>query len=71
MDCGPTRLRMVAKHYGRNFKLQTLRQFCEINPKSKKSAPIWREQEPQYAWTGGSETPERAEKPDSRYLPIE
>ncbi|WP_428330732.1 peptidase domain-containing ABC transporter [Mucilaginibacter sp.] len=31
MDCGPTCLRMVAKHYGRNFKVQTLRQFCEIN----------------------------------------
>src|SRR6476659_10179641 len=31
MDCGPTCLRMVAKFYGRNFKLQTLRQLCEIN----------------------------------------
>jgi len=31
MDCGPTCLRMVAKHYGRNFTLQTLRQLCEIN----------------------------------------
>lgn len=31
MDCGPTCLRMVAKHYGRNFKLQTLRKLCEIN----------------------------------------
>ncbi len=31
MDCGPTCLRMVAKHYGRNFKLQTLRQLCEIS----------------------------------------
>jgi ATP-binding cassette subfamily B protein len=31
MDCGPTCLRMVAKYYGRNFKLQTLRQLCEIN----------------------------------------
>ena len=31
MDCGPTCLRMVARHYGRNFKLQTLRQFCEIS----------------------------------------
>jgi len=31
MDCGPSCLRMVAKHYGRNFKVQTLRQFCEIN----------------------------------------
>ncbi|MBK0378902.1 peptidase domain-containing ABC transporter [Mucilaginibacter segetis] len=31
MDCGPTCLRMVAKHYGRNFKVQTLRELCEIN----------------------------------------
>jgi ATP-binding cassette subfamily B protein len=31
MDCGPTCLRMVAKHFGRNFKLQTLRKLCEIN----------------------------------------
>jgi ATP-binding cassette subfamily B protein len=31
MDCGPTCLRMVAKHFGRNIKLQTLRQLCEIN----------------------------------------
>jgi ATP-binding cassette subfamily B protein len=25
MDCGPTCLRMIAKHYGRNFSLQSLR----------------------------------------------
>lgn len=31
MDCGPTCLRMIAKHYGRNFKVQTLRKLCEIN----------------------------------------
>lgn len=31
MDCGPTCLRMIAKHYGRNFRAQTLRQLCEIN----------------------------------------
>ncbi len=31
MDCGPTCLRMVAKHYGRNFTTQTLRRICEIN----------------------------------------
>lgn len=31
MDCGPTCLRMVAKHFGRNYKVQTLRQLCEIN----------------------------------------
>jgi len=31
MDCGPTCLRMIAKHYGRNFKQQTLNKMCEIN----------------------------------------
>lgn len=31
MDCGPTCLRMIAKHYGRNFKLETLRKLCQIN----------------------------------------
>jgi ATP-binding cassette subfamily B protein len=31
MDCGPTCLRMIAKYYGRNFTVQTLRRLCEIN----------------------------------------
>jgi len=31
MDCGPTCLRMVAKHYGRNFTIQTLRRLSGIN----------------------------------------
>jgi ATP-binding cassette subfamily B protein len=31
MDCGPTSLRMVAKHYGRNFRLETLRNFGGIS----------------------------------------
>lgn len=31
MDCGPICLRIVAKHFDRNFKVQTLRQLCEIN----------------------------------------
>ncbi|QNK63087.1 peptidase domain-containing ABC transporter [Pedobacter sp. PAMC26386] len=31
MDCGPTCLRMVAKHYGKNFSLQRLREICGIN----------------------------------------
>lgn len=31
MDCGPTCLRMVAKYYGRNFRVETLRKLCEIN----------------------------------------
>lgn len=30
MDCGPTCLRMVAKHHGKNFTLQTLRAKSEI-----------------------------------------
>ena len=30
MDCGPACLRMVAKHYGRNYTVQTLRQRCFI-----------------------------------------
>jgi ATP-binding cassette subfamily B protein len=30
MDCGPTCLRMVAKHYQKNFSLQTLRTKSEI-----------------------------------------
>ncbi len=31
MDCGPTCLRMVAKHYGRNYTLQKLRELCQIS----------------------------------------
>lgn len=30
MDCGPTCLRMIAKYYGRNYTLQTLREKCFI-----------------------------------------
>lgn len=30
MDCGPTCLRMVAKHYGKNFSLQFLREKTQI-----------------------------------------
>lgn len=30
MDCGPTCLRMVAKHYGKNISLQTLRDKTQI-----------------------------------------
>jgi len=30
MDCGPTCLRMVAKHYGRTYSLQTLREKTQI-----------------------------------------
>lgn len=31
MDCGPSCLRMVAKHYGRNFNLRTLSELCGFN----------------------------------------
>jgi len=31
MDCGPTCLRMVAKHYGKNFSLQKLRDISGLN----------------------------------------
>lgn len=31
MDCGPSCLRMIAKHYGKNFSLQTLRDRCYLN----------------------------------------
>lgn len=31
MDCGPTCLRIVAKHYGRTWSAQTLRERCHIN----------------------------------------
>lgn len=30
MDCGPTCLRMVAKHYGKSYTLQTLREKSRI-----------------------------------------
>jgi ATP-binding cassette subfamily B protein len=31
MDCGPTCLRMVAKHYGRSFNLRSLSKLCGFN----------------------------------------
>ena len=31
MDCGPACLRMIAKHYGRHYRLDTLRQKCHIS----------------------------------------
>src|SRR5690606_5062820 len=31
MDCGPTCLRMIAKYYGKNIKIQSLRRYCQIN----------------------------------------
>ena len=30
MDCGPTCLRMIAKHYGKHYTLATLRQHSFI-----------------------------------------
>ncbi|MFH0758333.1 MAG: peptidase domain-containing ABC transporter [Bacteroidota bacterium] len=31
MDCGPTCLRMVARHYGKHYTLQTLREKSQLN----------------------------------------
>ena len=31
MDCGPTCLRMVAKHYGKNIAIQELRKLAEVS----------------------------------------
>jgi ATP-binding cassette, subfamily B, bacterial len=31
MDCGPSCLRMVAKHYGKEYSLQFLREKCYID----------------------------------------
>lgn len=31
MDCGPTCLRMIAKHHGRSYSMDTLRQKSGIN----------------------------------------
>lgn len=31
MDCGPTCIRMVAKHYGRQINIETLRQQAQIS----------------------------------------
>ena len=30
MDCGPTCLRMIAKFYGKNYSLRSLRTKCHI-----------------------------------------
>ncbi|SHE30246.1 Peptidase C39 family protein [Fodinibius roseus] len=34
MDCGPTCLRMVAKHYGRSYTMDTVRGRSDINRES-------------------------------------
>lgn len=31
MDCGPTCLRIIAKYYGKDIEIHTLRKYCEIN----------------------------------------
>jgi ATP-binding cassette subfamily B protein len=31
MDCGPTCLRIIAKHYGRNYKQRTVSKLCETD----------------------------------------
>lgn len=33
MDCGPACLRMIAKHYGKHYNLETLRQYSFITRK--------------------------------------
>ncbi|RZK10873.1 MAG: hypothetical protein EOO43_19825 [Flavobacterium sp.] len=38
MDCGPTCLRMIAKHYGKNFSLQRLREIAGIK---RKEVLLW------------------------------
>ena len=30
-DCGPTCLKIIAKHYGKIIKIQDLRDYCETN----------------------------------------
>lgn len=40
MDCGPTCLRMIAKHYGKNYSLQTLREKSGINKEGVSMAGI-------------------------------
>ncbi len=41
MDCGPTCLRMVAKHYGRNIPLQVLREKAQIGKEGVNLPGIW------------------------------
>ncbi|MDZ7900472.1 MAG: peptidase domain-containing ABC transporter [Arcicella sp.] len=40
MDCGPTCLRMIAKHFGKNYSLQTLREKSGINKEGVSMAGI-------------------------------
>lgn len=42
MDCGPTCLRMIAKHFGKNYSLQTLREKIGINREGVSMAAISR-----------------------------
>ena len=30
-DCGPACLRMIARHYGQKYQMETLRQYCHIS----------------------------------------
>lgn len=39
MDCGPTCLRMVSKHYGKNISLQTLREKTQIGKEGVNLVP--------------------------------
>ena len=38
MDCGPTCLRMIAKHYGKHYSLETLRQQAFI---TREGVSMW------------------------------
>lgn len=40
MDCGPTCLRMIAKHFGKNYSLQNLREKSGINKEGVSMASI-------------------------------
>ena len=31
VDCGPTCLKIIAKYYGKDFSIQTLRDYCHVN----------------------------------------
>lgn len=41
MDCGPTCLRMIAKHYGKHYSLETLRQKCFIGREGVSRDGAW------------------------------
>jgi len=42
MDCGPTCLRMVAKHYDKNISLQTLKEKTQIGKEGRKRISLYK-----------------------------